>query len=178
MKRRKTLVIVLRLCIVFCIVQAVLKFYDAMPSYGVKNKALKATLHTLLSDDVPKISVADAAAKKEKVIFLDAREKEEYAISHLPNARFIGYENFTLDSLPHIQKDKEVIVYCAVGKRSDVIAKKLMEAGYTNVHNLFGGIFEWVNQGEKVYKNNSPTNEVHAYNKFWGQWLTGAKKIY
>jgi len=33
-------------------------------------------------------------------------------------------------------------VYCSLGIRSEVIAKKLKKAGYTNVFNLYGGIFE------------------------------------
>ncbi len=178
MKQRKAINIVLRLSIVFCIIQALIKFYDAMPSYGVKSKSLKAVLNTLLSDDVPKISVANAAAKKE-VIFLDAREEEEFAVSHLPAAHFVGYKNFSIDSLTSIPKDKDIIIYCSVGKRSDGIAKKLIAGGYSRVHNLFGGIFEWANQGKPVYRDGKRTKQVHAYNKFWGQWLeAGAKKVY
>ncbi len=112
MKRRKPIVVLLRLCIVFCVVHAALKFYDAMPSYGIKNKTFKAVLHTLLSGDVPKISVKDAAAKKDSTLFLDAREKEEYEVSHLPHSVFVGYESFALNSLRDISKERKLIHQC------------------------------------------------------------------
>lgn len=149
-----------------------------MPSYGVKSKSLRAVLHTLLSDDVPKISVQDAVAQTNNVLFIDAREKEEYDVSHLPGARFVGFKKFTAESLANVSKDKELIVYCSIGKRSDAIAKKLADAGFTHVHNLFGGIFEWVNQGNAVYRNEIVTNEVHAYNHLWGRWLEKGAKVY
>jgi len=44
---------------------------------------------------------------------------------------------------------------------------KNVKAGYTNVSNLYGGIFEWVNQGNNVVDdNNRITPKVHAYGKF------------
>jgi rhodanese-related sulfurtransferase len=44
-------------------------------------------------------------------------------------------------------------VYCSIGKRSDEITKMLGEAGFTNARNLYGGIFEWVNQGHPVFNS-------------------------
>jgi len=44
----------------------------------------------------------------------------------------------------------------------------LVKAGYTNVSNLSGGIFEWVNQGSNVVDDNKRiTLKVHAYGSFW-----------
>lgn len=51
-------------------------------------------------------------------------------------------------------------------------------ANYTNVHNLNGGIFEWVNQGYKVKNHTGYTNKVHTFNEFWSQWLLRGEKIY
>ena len=78
-----------------------------------------------------------------------------------------------------ISKDATIIVYCSVGYRSEKITKKLNKMGYKNVSNLYGGIFEWVNQGHKVYddKNNN-TLKVHTYNKRWSKWLRRGVKIY
>jgi len=53
--------------------------------------------------------------------------------------------------------------------------------GYKNVYNLYGSIFEWVNDGNEVVdKNNKPTDEVHTYNKKWSKWVEEgkAKKIW
>ena len=52
--------------------------------------------------------------------------------------------------------------------------------GYKEVYNLYGGIFEWVNQGNRVVtgENNSVTKQVHAYDKVWGTWLKEGVKVY
>lgn len=46
-----------------------------------------------------------------------------------------------------------------------------MEAGYIQVYNLYGGIFEWVNEGHPVFNDQGETDKIHAYNKLWGMWL-------
>lgn len=144
----------------------------------VQSKSFSLLLKTLLDDDIPKISVPEAAQSAQQFLFLDAREREEYEVSHLKGARFVGYKNFTLSALEGVDKKKSIVVYCAIGKRSDAITEKLQKAGYTNVRNLYGGIFEWVNQGHPVYNNNGRTDSVHAYGRFWGHWLERGKKVY
>jgi hypothetical protein len=70
-------------------------------------------------------------------------------------------------------------VYCSVGYRSERIGEKLLKLGYTDVVNLYGGIFEWKNQGLDVYNSsNYPTDSVHTYNKSWGKWLVKGIKVY
>ncbi|MDQ6812379.1 MAG: rhodanese-like domain-containing protein [Bacteroidota bacterium] len=150
-----------------------------MPDYGVTSKVKNAVLQMLLSHDVPKISVADAAAKKDHAVFLDSRSKEEFDVSHIPNSVYIGYKDFDLSLVQSIPKTKEVIVYCSVGKRSDEVTKKLMQAGFSNVHNLYGGIFEWFNEGHKIVdSNNQMTDTIHAYSKLFGWWIERGQKVY
>lgn len=144
----------------------------------VQSKSFNLLLKTLLDDDIPKIGVPEAAQSAGKFLFLDAREKEEYNVSHLQGARFVGYKNFALTALQDVPKNTPIVVYCAIGKRSDAITEKLQKAGYANVRNLYGGIFEWVNQGHPVYNNNGRTDSVHAYGRFWGHWLERGKKVY
>ena len=166
------------LLLVFFLFLSAYLYFNAMPSYGIKSKTLQAVLQSLLSKDVPKISVQDASTQNGNLLFLDAREKEEYNVSHIANARYVGYKNFVIKNIEDLPKNTKLIVYCSIGKRSDVIAKQLINNGYTNIHNLYGGIFEWVNQSHPVYKGLVATNEVHAYNHFWGQWLHKAVRIY
>lgn len=144
----------------------------------VANGSFNTLLKMLLKHDVKEITVPEAVAKK-NVLFADAREKKEFDVSHINNALFAGYDDFKLSRLNNIPKDREIIVYCSIGKRSEKITEKLMEAGYTNVSNLYGGIFEWVNRGNSVVDlNNRNTNKVHAYGRFWGQWLEKGEKVY
>lgn len=129
-------------------------------------------VNSLLSYTVPVISVDNAFDKKDKVIFLDTREWDEYRVSHLPNALYAGYDHFDTGRLKNIDKDAEIIVYCSIGYRSEKIGQKLKKAGFSNVKNLYGSIFEWVNRGYPVYDSNEKiTTHIHTYNKKWSQWV-------
>lgn len=144
----------------------------------VVNGSFNTLLKLMLKHDVQETTVPQAVAKK-NALFADAREKKEFDVSHINNAIFTGYDDFNLSRLNSIPKDREIIVYCSIGKRSEKITEKLMEAGYINVSNLYGGVFEWVNQGNSVVDlNNRITNKVHAFGRFWGQWLEKGEKVY
>jgi rhodanese-related sulfurtransferase len=139
--------------------------------------AFNLTLKALLSHTVKEVTVPEAI--KSKALFIDARERSEYYVSHIKNALFVGYENFNYDSLASVKKDQKIIVYCSVGYRSEKVSEKLMAAGFTNVSNLVGGIFEWVNEGHAVVNTNGDTTQnVHAYSKTWGVWLNKGNKVY
>ncbi len=150
-----------------------------MLNYGVKDKWKNAFLQILLSDNIPKISVMDAAIQLNTVIFLDTRTREEYAVSHIQGAQYVGYKDFDLSKMQGIDKEQKIIAYCSIGKRSDAISERLIRAGFRNVKNLYGGIFECMNRRNIVVDNqNKPTDRIHAYNYFFGQWLNRGKKIY
>jgi len=114
----------------------------------------------------------------DKAIILDSREKEEYEVSHIHEAKWIGYENFNMDKMANIPKDQPIVVYCSVGVRSQRIGIQLKEAGYKDVYNLYGGIFHWVNEGEPVYLAGIKTSKVHAFSPAWGIWLKKGEKVY
>jgi rhodanese-related sulfurtransferase len=136
-------------------------------------------LKTLLKHDVPEISVDSLKKCINNVILLDAREKKEFDISHIKGARYVGYDKFNIESIGDLPKDKRIVIYCSVGYRSEKITEKLRAAGYTNVMNLYGGIFEWVNQGNVIVDNtDSPTLKVHAYSHSWGIWLRKGERVY
>ncbi|HZB11500.1 MAG TPA: rhodanese-like domain-containing protein [Chryseolinea sp.] len=136
-------------------------------------------LKTLLSHSVPEISVHQAAATRENIILLDAREHDEFALSHLEGAHFVGYHNFTIDSVKSFNKNAQILVYCSVGYRSEKVAYKLKSEGFKNVSNLYGGIFEWVNQGHPIVDSaGKRTKRIHGYTKAWGIWLNKGEKVF
>jgi len=140
--------------------------------------AFDAMLDQLLSHSVNEVSPTDLQSK-DNIILLDTREKKEYTTSHIENSIWIGYDDFRLKRVKNIPKNKPIIVYCSVGFRSEKIAEKLTKAGYKDVSNLYGGIFEWVHQGHKVFTAQElETKKVHTFDKAWSQWLTKGKKIY
>ena len=149
-------------------------------SYGqVKSRSYNILLKTLLPHSVPEISVHQAAATRENIILLDAREHDEFALSHLEGAHFVGYHNFTIDSVKSFNKNAQILVYCSVGYRSEKVAYKLKSEGFKNVSNLYGGIFEWVNQGHPIVDSaGKRTKRIHGYTKAWGIWLNNGEKVY
>lgn len=149
----------------------------------IKNKAYKITLNTLYKNTVPLISIAEAsnllASKDTTVYFLDTRELNEYAISHIPDAIYTGYDAFDTTALQNIPKDATVVAYCSVGYRSERIGEQLQAMGFNQVFNLYGGIFEWVNQNQTVVNNNNETTQaIHAYNRAWGIWVEKGRRVY
>lgn len=130
---------------------------------------------------VPYITVNELAMPKTEAILLDSREPAEYEVSHLKDAICVGYDNFNVESileeLPN--KDSKIVVYCSLGIRSEDVAEKLKKAGYTNVFNLYGGIFEWKNNDFTVYNSNDEeTQNIHTFSEEWSRWLTKGVKVY
>ena len=114
-------------------------------------------------------------------VLLDAREEDEYKVSHIKNALHVGYNNFKLkDFKQKFQNlDTNIVVYCSVGIRSEDIAYKLKRAGYTHVKNLYGGIFSWKEKGYSVVDStNTPTDNIHTFSKAWSDYLKKGTKIY
>jgi rhodanese-related sulfurtransferase len=113
------------------------------------------------------------------IIYLDAREKEEFDVSHIKGAVFVGYDNFDITKLSEFNKETRIVVYCSVGYRSEKIAEELIQNGYAQTQNLFGGIFDWVNHGFPVYDSQgNKTQKIHPYDKSWGKWLTKGDQVY
>jgi len=123
---------------------------------------------------------SNAILKTDDWLFLDARKKEEYTISHLKNAVWVGYKNFDAVTVLNAIRDinKPIVVYCSIGIRSENIGEKLTAMGFINVKNLYGGIFEWKNNGKPVYNSKEKeTDSVHTFNKYWGRLLHSGIKV-
>ena len=144
-------------------------------------KSIDKLLKQYNDNSVPYISAQELAMPKTHAITLDSRELKEYKTSHLKNAIYIGYNHFTIDSvykkIPN--KDSKIVVYCSLGIRSESIGDSLKKAGYKHVENLYGGIFEWKNNGFPVYnKEEKETDSIHTFNKVWSKWLKKGIKVY
>jgi rhodanese-related sulfurtransferase len=121
--------------------------------------------------NVPYMSVETLAMPKTNAILLDAREADEFKVSHLKNAVYVGYNDFkvkqTLTKLPK-NKNAKIVVYCSLGIRSETVAHKLIQEGYTNVYNLYGGIFEWKNNNFQVIDTlGNKTEKIDTFRKNW-----------
>jgi rhodanese-related sulfurtransferase len=111
----------------------------------------------------------------QKVYILDTREAKEYTVSHILGAIYYGYDKPNKEALKDIPKDAVIITYCSVGYRSGKVAEDLKKQGYKNIYNLYGGIFNWANNGELIYRRAIRTNEIHGYSKSWSKWVNTEK---
>ncbi|MFI5172680.1 MAG: rhodanese-like domain-containing protein [Chitinophagales bacterium] len=79
----------------------------------------------------------------EALMIIDVREPHEYAEYN------IGALNIPLGTLPmkiydfDDDKNREIIVHCRSGSRSNNAKAFLLQSGFTNVKNLLGGMLEW-----------------------------------
>lgn len=102
-------------------------------------------------------------------VLLDVRTKKEYDISHLHGAQRVEPgSDVTSLAIPH---EKSIVTYCSVGYRSAAFAKALQDAGFKDVQNLTGSIFDWANKGFPIERQGQPAKEVHPYNDRWGSLL-------
>jgi len=117
--------------------------------------------------DVQKIQEAN-----KNIVFLDSREENEYQTSHLPGAIWVGCDNIDWAKINKLDKNTAVVVYCSVGYRSGKLTDQLSKKGFNNIQNLYGGLFNWANNGGTLENNsNQNTQKAHGYNKTWSKWL-------
>ena len=156
-----------------------LLLFGGLNAQSVENREYSMMLSKLLDHNVNEVSVTDIDLN-DKVIYLDAREKNEYNVSHVKNAIWVGYDKFQKDSITGIDKTKKIVVYCSVGYRSEKISERLIKMGYTNVSNLYGDLFEWSNQEMPLVtsSNNDSTVKIQPYNEKWGKWIIVGEKSY
>jgi rhodanese-related sulfurtransferase len=136
-------------------------------------------LNSLLGRTVPEMEVSKLSSERRRYTLLDARSVEEFNISHLQGARWVGYTNFDDQRVNDLSKETPILVYCSVGYRSEKITARLKKMGFKEVYNLYGGLFEWVNQGGDVVDlEGVSTTKVHAFDRIWGVWLKRGDKVY
>lgn len=139
---------------------------------NVKNPEFDQRLQRLLRFSTPLYSVQELHEQQDSVYILDTRSREEFEVSHIPGARYLGYRNLQESTLEDIPKEAPIVLYCSVGYRSEKIGNRLREQGYSKVYNLYGSIFEWVNAGYPlVDPQGSPTDTIHTYNRNWSRWV-------
>lgn len=86
---------------------------------------------------------AKALMEGEDVVIVDVRTAAEFSAGHIPNAINIPVESIgSLRPAALEDLDATILVYCRSGSRSAQAARRLLNLGYTTVHD-FGGIISW-----------------------------------
>jgi len=104
-------------------------------------------------------------------VLLDVRTEGEWNVSHLPGARRVDPNASVEQAAAGAAKEASIVTYCAVGYRSGDLATKLRAAGFTNVRNLEGSIFQWANEHRPLVRGDEQVTTVHPYSSLWGRLL-------
>jgi adenylyltransferase/sulfurtransferase len=102
---------------------------------------------TGLKNGIPQLSVKELKRRLdagEDVFILDVREPFEYQIANI-GGKLIP-QNDVPQRLAEIDREREIVVHCKSGGRSQRIAEFLSQAGYAKVVNLAGGILAWADE--------------------------------
>ena len=112
-----------------------------------------AGFRELLAQTKSRITEIDTAVAQQRiasgsVLVLDVREPDEYDQGALPDAVHIprGHLEAQIEAKA-LDKDQEIVVYCAGGVRSAFAAETLQILGYTNVLSMAGGYGKWKDEG-------------------------------
>ena len=112
-----------------------------------------ATINELLDIANDSVTRVDFDTANEMILngayIVDVREESEDAI-HIPRGliEFQLSAESTTNPLD-INKDSDLLIYCAAGIRAALAAKTLQDLGFKNVYNL-GGLSEWVSSGGAI----------------------------
>lgn len=100
------------------------------------------------TDSLPAaINVDEAYSKYQEGAFvLDVRTQEEWDEYHAPNTTLIPLDQL-VSRLNEVPRDKEIVVVCRSGNRSQQGRDILLGAGFTQVTSMTGGLNEWRAKG-------------------------------
>ena len=100
-----------------------------------------------LNNGIPQITVQELKQHLDAgddIMILDVREPHEYQIANIGGT--LIPQNQVPQRLAEIDRNREIVVQCRSGARSQRIAEFLASQGYPNVKNLAGGILAWADQ--------------------------------
>ena len=93
----------------------------------------------LLQDEFRQVREKDIRnIVREKALIIDVREKHEYELSHIIDAKNIPLSELR-DRINEIPKDEPVYLHCRSAQRSYNALKALKNLGYENIYNVSGG---------------------------------------
>jgi sulfur-carrier protein adenylyltransferase/sulfurtransferase len=100
-----------------------------------------------MRNSIPQISVKELKRRMDAgddFLLLDVREPFEYQIANLGGT--LIPQGQVPARLAEIDRERDIVVHCRSGARSQRIAEFLAQQGYTKVANLAGGILAWADE--------------------------------
>lgn len=124
--------------ILFLVVSVAIIYYVSRPAASVP-----ATSRATGSGLPAEISVEEAYEKyRQNVFFLDVRTQEEWDQFHIPDTSLVPLDELTT-RLNEIPRDRTIVVVCRSGNRSRQGRDILLQAGFSNVTSMTGGVTQW-----------------------------------
>ncbi|MEE2873158.1 MAG: molybdopterin-synthase adenylyltransferase MoeB [Candidatus Latescibacterota bacterium] len=116
---------------------------------------MSVTSNQLLNRVKAEIAEVSAAQVQEDlkagkaIHIVDVREREEVNDGYIPDAEMIprGFLELNIEEDVTMDRDAEIVLYCAGGNRSALAARDLTFMGYTNVKSMIGGFKGWKDAG-------------------------------
>lgn len=109
-----------------------------------------------IAENIPSISPHEALQMQtqNQAVIIDVRENDEWNAGHIAGAIHIPLGEIS-NHLPELSKyqNSPVIMQCRSGARSAKAADILAKAGFTNVHNLAGGLNAWQKEQLTIQQN-------------------------
>lgn len=92
--------------------------------------------------------VVEKMQSKDDFVLLDVRTQQEYDEFHIEDSVLVPIDELSQESLEVVgignkTKEKDIIIYCRSGARSERAYHKLVELGYRDVKSVAGGILHW-----------------------------------
>jgi len=119
--------------------------------------------------------IADTIQSPGSYLWIDVREPEEYAVSHIPHAIYYK-DSIKSKNAINSKQYKGIIYYCSIGIRSNAVATKTsLSHKHQKIYNLYGGIFDWAASGFDMQDSlGNKTHNLHPYNLLWGWFIRNA----
>ncbi len=108
---------------------------------------------------VPSVQVAQALARKQRLVIIDARPPSDWIRERIPGS--ISVPHYDTSSLDRVPRDAVVIAYCACPHHaSGVVVDELRRRGHAKAYVLDEGVLFWKKQGYPVEGTGGP--DPHA----------------
>jgi rhodanese-related sulfurtransferase len=121
----------------------VLAFAPARTKTAQPDKASSSPLPAVIS-----VNRAYVMYRDENAFLLDVRSPQEFEIAHIPPSGSNHVVNIPLEELfsrlDEIPSDRDIVVICASGRRSEQARDILIKAGFPRVTSVSGGMQAWI----------------------------------
>jgi adenylyltransferase/sulfurtransferase len=88
------------------------------------------------------VELKQRMARGDDFDLLDVREQFEWEIARLEGARLLPLGSLS-NATATLNPEREIVIYCKSGRRSQRAAEQLRDAGFSRVVNVAGGITRW-----------------------------------